>query len=128
GSPQMNFLRGAVVVGADGVAELGLDAAAGRARLGVALQGGSASGRIIAGARPEHVVVGPHDEPSVAVEATVERIEHLGATSYAYCTLPGVERLTVQSADHSALPASGAVPISIPIRYLHVFDADEGRA
>src|SRR6478672_8713465 len=60
GSPQMNFLRGTIVTGAGGTSAMALEAAGG-APLSVALQNAVASGKIVAGVRPEHVVTRPND-------------------------------------------------------------------
>ena len=126
GSPQMNFLRGTIVAGTDGVALLALETAAREAPFAVGLQSDGASRRVVVGVRPEHIVAGRCENACVAVEAMVERVEQLGATSFAYCTLAGGERLTVQRPGDAELPQSGALTLSIPIGHLHLFDAEHG--
>jgi multiple sugar transport system ATP-binding protein len=128
GSPQMNFLRGTVIAGPDGAPALTFDAAGNDARFAVALDDAAVSRPIVAGIRPEHAVAGHVDGASVQFNAVVERIEQLGATSFAYCVLGNGERLTVQSAGQ-ALPAhETSLPVCIPIARIHVFDAADGRS
>ena len=127
GSPQMNFLRGTIVTGAGGTSAMALEAAGG-APLSVALQNAVASGKIVAGVRPEHVVTRPNDGAAVMLDTTVERVEQLGATTFAYCVLANGERLTVQSAGQAAHAPGEALRVAVPLVHLHVFDADDGRS
>ena len=127
GSPQMNFLRGTIVTGAGGTSAMALEAAGG-APLSVALQNAVASGKIVAGVRPEHVVTRPNDGAAVMLDTTVERVEQLGATTFAYCVLANGERLTVQSAGQAAHAPGEALRVAVPLAHLHVFDADDGRS
>jgi lactose/L-arabinose transport system ATP-binding protein len=87
-----------------------------------------ASGKIVAGVRPEHVVVGATENAAVVFDTTVERVEQLGATTFAYCVLPNGERLTVQSAGQAAHAPGDALRVAVPLAHLHVFDADDGRS
>ena len=127
GSPQMNFLRGTIVTGAGGTSAMALEAAGG-APLSVALQNAVASGKIVAGVRPEHVVTRPNDGAAVMLDTTVERVEQLGATTFAYCVLANGERLTVQSAGQAAHAPGEALRVAVPLAHLHVFADDDGRS
>ncbi len=123
----MNFLRGMIVPGAGGSPALALEAAGGAA-LAIALQDVGASKKIVAGVRPEHVVTGSAEGGAVTLDTTVERVEQLGATTFAYCVLPNGERLTVQSAGQARHAPGEALRVALPLAYLHVFDADDGRS
>jgi ABC-type sugar transport system ATPase subunit len=125
GSPQMNFLRGMVVAGPDNAPVVTLDALSGRAPITLPLREGG-SRPIVVGIRPEHVVVGRSDASTIALEAVVERVEQLGAMSFAYCVLPDGERLTVQQPGQMASAPDAAITVGIPLSRLHVFDADSG--
>ncbi len=127
GSPQMNFLRGTVTTGENGAPALALEAAVGRPLALPRLDAG-ASGKIVAGVRPEHVVVGATENAAVVFDTTVERVEQLGATTFAYCVLPNGERLTVQSAGQAAHAPGDALHVAVRLAHLHVFDADDGRS
>jgi len=127
GSPQMNFLRGMVVAGPDDAPVVTLDALPGRPPFAMPLCDG-ASRQIVAGIRPEHVLVGRTNGATVQLDAVVERIEQLGATSFAYCALPNGERLTVQQAGQMIPAGDAALAVSVPLAQLHVFDADNGRS
>jgi multiple sugar transport system ATP-binding protein len=127
GSPQMNFLRGTVTTGENGAPALALEAAVGRP-LAVPRLDAGASRKIVAGVRPEHVVVGATENAAVVFDTTVERVEQLGATTFAYCVLPNGERLTVQSAGQAAHAPGDALRVAVPLAHLHVFDADDGRS
>ena len=127
GSPQMNFLRGSVVADAAGAPGLQLEAAT-QAPVPIALDDVQGSRTIVAGVRPEHLVAGPLDGAAVRLDATVERVEQLGATSFAYCVLGNGERLTVQSAGQTASAPGAVLPVGIARAHLHVFAADDGRS
>ena len=127
GSPQMNFLRGNVGATAGGAATLTLDAAP-DVRFSLAVDAGSTARPIVVGVRPEHAVIGPADDAAIRLEATVERVEQLGATTYSYCTLGNGERLTVQSAGQTSSAPGHALPIAIAHAHVHVFDAETGRS
>jgi multiple sugar transport system ATP-binding protein len=126
GSPQMNFLRGSVSDGADAPA-LVLDAGD-RTPFPLPLDNGAASKAIVVGIRPEHILMGASNDPGIRIDATVERVEQLGATSFFYCLLADGERLTVQSAGQAATAPGERLPIVIPHSRLHVFDAESGRS
>ena len=127
GSPQMNFLRGTVATGENGAPALALEAAASRPFAVPRLDAG-ASGKIVVGVRPEHVVTGAIEDAAVTIDTTVERVEQLGATTFAYCVLPNGERLTVQSAGQAAHAPGDPLRVAVPLAHLHAFDADDGRS
>ena len=127
GSPQMNFLRGNFVRAAGGAPALTLDAADG-AGVAVPLDVAQTARTIVVGVRPEHAFIGRDERAAIRLDATVERVEQLGATTYSYCVLGNGERLTVQSAGQASSVPGHALPISIAHEYLHVFDAEGGRS
>jgi lactose/L-arabinose transport system ATP-binding protein len=67
-------------------------------------------------------------EGEVTLDTTVDRVEQLGATTFAYCILPNGERLTVQSAGQAAHAPGEALRVAVPLAHLHVFDAGDGRS
>jgi multiple sugar transport system ATP-binding protein len=127
GSPQMNFLRGNVVEVDGGSPTLTLDALNG-ARFALPLDVDEAARPIIVGVRPEHAVIGSAHSATIRLDATVERVEQLGATTYSYCVLGNGERLTVQSAGQASSVPGHALAIAIAHEHLHVFDAETGRS
>ena len=127
GSPQMNLLRGAVDTGLGVAPALALEAAEGRP-FAVPLLKAGASRKIVVGVRPEHVVTGATEHAAVTLDTTVERVEQLGATTFAYCVLPNGERLTVQSAGQAAHALGEVLRVALPRAHLQVFDADDGRS
>jgi multiple sugar transport system ATP-binding protein len=83
------------------------------------------SRRVLVGIRPEHVVPAADaaGEPSFRVE--VDRAEFLGDSFAVHVSL-GRESL-VMSSTTGASPGT-ALEVALPIRRLHVFDADDGTA
>jgi ABC-type sugar transport system ATPase subunit len=128
GSPQMNFMNGRVAaVGDDGV-RVALDAlpdeVTGQA-LPLLPATASAQQRVVLGVRPEHVILGIADS-SFQVEATIDRIEQLGATSFLYCSLASKERVTVQVPGQVPYASGEHVTLSLPVADTHVFAVDQG--
>ena len=97
GSPQMNFLSGAVAGRED----------------------------VLLGIRPEHIALGATSAPSLTLMATIDRIEQLGAASFLYCALAGGEKLTVHTAGQVDLASGARVEVSLPVGATHVFDTSE---
>ena len=126
GSPQMNFLGGAVVGGTSGSQAVALDAATAGTPLALALRGAGDAQRVVVGIRPEHVLADEVGDAAVRLDAVIERIEQLGATSFAYCVLPNGERLTVQTPGQAALVLGAALTVAIPHARAHVFDTNDG--
>jgi len=94
GSPRMNFLSGTVKAGGKiGVAGLELDSP-----VGAALEPGKA---VQFGLRPEHL----DERDGIGLEATVDFVEMLGATSYVHTTLATGE--TVIAERRFAQPKAG---------------------
>jgi len=128
GSPQMNFLSGAMNAGPDATPMVTLDAAADGRPFAARLGDGGASRRVVAGVRPEHVVAGPVEGEHLKLDVVVDRVEQLGAMTFAYCSLPNGERLTVQSAGQAAIAPTGSLRVGIPLARIHLFDADGGKS
>jgi len=129
GSPRMNFLAGKIdALGAEG-ARVALDANPGTAKgapLAVGGDGVAAGAKITLGIRPEHIVPGSGSAGDLALTASIEQLEQLGATSFLYCTLPGGEKLTVQVAGQVHSRAGETVTVSFPAASAHLFLATDG--
>jgi hypothetical protein len=63
-----------------------------------------------------------------SVEATIEQLEQLGATSFLYCVLPGGDRLTVQVAGQVRHRGGEVVTVSFPVANAHLFRQDDGES
>ena len=129
GSPQMNFLGASAAARGAGLA-VTLDSAKREADAALPFERTTGStDRVRLGIRPEHVVLGAHSEPALALRATIERVEQLGAESFLYCQLEGGERLTVHSPGQVAHSSGDVIDVSLPVAATHVFeDADGERA
>jgi len=127
GSPRMNFLS-VKVTGADrdGV-RIAADAnpqhvaAAIPVRADASLVGQS----VTLGIRPEHVELRRANAGELALTATIEQLERLGATSFLYCALPGREKLTVQVAGQVDKRAGEEVEVCFPACHAHLFAKTE---
>ena len=84
--------------------------------------------RVALGIRPEHIVVGRANEPSLEMSATIERIEQLGAATFLYCHLANKDRLTVHVPGQLAHRAGETITVSAPVAVTHLFRGDEGEA
>ena len=128
GSPQMNFLGGRVSAANDAGVRVTLDAAQGRESQ-ASLPVRASAERVLIGIRPEHIALGSTSAPALALTATIERIEQLGAASFLYCTLAEGGRLTVHAPGQVDLRSGAQVEVSLPVADTHVFDAsDAGNA
>ncbi|MFN3854535.1 MAG: sn-glycerol-3-phosphate ABC transporter ATP-binding protein UgpC [Phreatobacter sp.] len=118
GAPAMNFLEATLAPGgAAAVLKAGptLVFADGRRSL-------PAGTAITLGIRPEHVFIGGEG----AVDLRVDLVEPLGAESLVHGHLPSGEEMTVRLS--GTLPEAGAIlPVSLPNRHLHVFEATTGQ-
>ena len=127
GSPQMNFLNARVVGASDGGVHVLLDAMPAReSHTSLPIDGSARTQqRVVLGIRPEHVALGPPSEPALALSATIERIEQLGAASFLYCALAAGERLTVHAPGQIDLQSGAQIEVSFPVSKTHVFDTGE---
>ena len=129
GSPRMNFLAGKIAaVAADGVrvALAASPASASGAAVPVRGDGASAGTAVTLGIRPEHIALGRGGANDLSVDATIEQLEQLGATSFLYCSLPGGEKLTVQVAGQVHSRGGETVTVSFPATAAHVFLQADG--
>jgi multiple sugar transport system ATP-binding protein len=129
GSPRMNFLAGKVAAAsADGVM-VALAAAAERTfGVPIPVRGNDAvaGDAVTLGIRPEHIALGRGGEGDLHLEATIEQLEQLGATSFLYCGLDGGEKLTVQVAGQVGSRAGDRVSVSFAAAAAHVFRQGDG--
>ncbi len=132
GSPRMNFLTGKIAaVAADGVrvalaaSASGVSGATGAA-IPVRGDGAAADAAVTLGIRPEHIVLGRGGANYLRVDAAIEQLEQLGATSFLYCSLPGGEKLTVQVAGPVHHRGGESVTVSFPATAAHVFLQADG--
>jgi ABC-type sugar transport system ATPase subunit len=118
GSPAMNFLPGA----AD--AEGGVDLGNGLS-IKVALPSSVKRGEpLTIGIRPEHMSLSGSSDISIA--ATVELIERLGETGYAYLRLAGGQGIVSEVLGEPGKVNGEPVTVSFARQHMHLFDA-EGR-
>ena len=127
GSPQMNFLNARVVGASDAGLRVLLDAApTGESQPPLPTDGSAKTQqRVMLGIRPEHVAIGPTSGPALALTATIERVEQLGAASFLYCALAAGERLTVHAPGQVDLQSGTQIAVSLPVAKTHVFDTGE---
>jgi multiple sugar transport system ATP-binding protein len=117
GSPPMNTVPGTVSVDGGDVT-----VALGGGRLGVAIAAASVAGMsdVVAGIRPEHLVVG--DGP---VHATVRAIEWLGHERHVYCEIDGTPVIVRDTKDGGSDARPGDdITLSARPGDVHLFDAD----
>jgi ABC-type sugar transport system ATPase subunit len=124
GSPRMNFLAGKVAaVDAAGVhvaLAAGTASSTGPA-IPVRGHGATADSAVTLGIRPEHIVLGRGGTDDLSVDATIEQLEQLGATSFLYCGLASGEKLTVQVAGQVQHLAGETVTVSFRAAAAHLF-------
>ena len=128
GSPRMNFLPARVTdVGPDGVrVSLGRDSRT--VRVPVRGDADWVGQELTLGIRPEHIGQQPCREGDLAVTATIEQLEQLGATSFLYCALGDGTKLTVQIAGQANGRAGEHVDLCFPGERAHLFDRTEAEA
>src|SRR5206468_225962 len=98
GSPQMNFLNGHVAASDVGLRVLVDAMPTDQSPTSLPIDGSAKmEQRVMVGIRPEHVALGPTSGPALALTATVDRVEQLGAASFLYCSVGHGERLTVHA-------------------------------
>jgi multiple sugar transport system ATP-binding protein len=127
GSPQMNFLSARVVGSSDSGVHVLLDAMpAQESHTSLPIDGSAKTQqRVVLGVRPEHVAIGPTSEPALALTATIERVEQLGAASFLYCALGAGEHLTVHALGQVDFQSGAQIEVSLPLAKTHVFDTDK---
>jgi multiple sugar transport system ATP-binding protein len=118
GAPRMNFLAVTLVEDRPGGAVVRL---AEGSEIATAIDAGVPPGTTLTlGIRPEHVALGGGDN---ALAARVALVESLGSRHYAYCDLPGESEPLIVALPERRL-AGETLPIALPRRHLHLFDAD----
>jgi multiple sugar transport system ATP-binding protein len=128
GSPRMNFLSVRVTgVGQDGV-RVATDASSPRDAAAIPVRGepGLVGQNVTLGIRPEHIHLRRSEPDELALSATIELLEQLGATSFLYCVLPSGEKLTVQLAGQVDKRAGEQVEVCFPANDAHLFASTEG--
>jgi multiple sugar transport system ATP-binding protein len=130
GSPQMNFLGGAIENAGGERIGIRLDCAGPDTspaalpnREGVVA---SPETRVVVGVRPEHVCLDANAASALRLSTTVERVEQLGAASFLYCSLRGGERLTVLAPGQVGFSSGARVDVALPLAHLHVFATSDG--
>ncbi|MFD2261874.1 ABC transporter ATP-binding protein [Lacibacterium aquatile] len=120
GSPKMNFLDGTVIGQSNGHVSIRLaDGAVIEAPVdpGYA-QAGAA---VTVGIRPQHVQL---SEDGSGPKATVRHIEHLGNETVIYARSESLGELILTLPEQVEI-TSEEIALSLPLKHLHVFDADE---
>ncbi|MCA8933822.1 MAG: sn-glycerol-3-phosphate import ATP-binding protein UgpC [Rhodospirillaceae bacterium] len=123
GSPAMNFVEGRVAQGG-GAVEL-----AGGHLLPAGLNGSAAGRPVIAGIRPETLVLA--DQEPGAVEAIVDLVEALGADTLVHCRVAaaGPDVTLVARLPGSVHARQGeTLHLAVPHTEVHVFDPETTRA
>ena len=129
GSPRMNFLTGKIAAVADDGVRVELaagPASAGGAAIPVRGAGAAVGAPVTLGIRPEHIVPARGGAGDLSLDAKIEQLEQLGATSFLYCALPGGEKLTVQVAGQVDSRGGDTVTVSFPVAAAHLFQQSEG--
>ncbi len=133
GSPQMNFLRGAV---ADG------ELVAGPYRLPLRRAGrGAPSGEVLVGLRPEHFALADDRAGAAALPAVVDITEQLGSETLVYFRIDGLEAERISGGEEQLGGALVArldprarvspgerVRMTVDLERAHLFDPGSGRA
>jgi multiple sugar transport system ATP-binding protein len=131
GSPRMNFLSGKVAaVAGDGVRVVLAASPQNASGPAIPVRGDSAAAgmAVTLGIRPEHMTLGRSAAGDLSVDATIEQLEQLGATSFLYCALPGGEKLTVQVSGQVGSRGGETVTVSFPVTAAHLFRQDDGES
>ena len=132
GSPKMNFLRGRIERGSDGVAvRLGEEGALALrlppARNGAAARDGMP---VILGLRPEHIGRAPEREagPGAArLDAVIDLVQPTGSRIYATFALAGQPVMAELHAHDVSRPGE-RLAIEIDLRRATIFDPESGKA
>ena len=120
GSPKMNFAA-AEVVAADAAGATVRLASGAEIRCAVQAAAARPGDKVTLGIRPEHLV--PQATANL-IEAEVNFVESLGATTHAYFDYPGVEEgMSCDFAGHSAVRAGDRLSLGVPAEAVHLFDA-----
>ena len=124
GSPKMNFIGAELVRGTNAEAIVRLPDGA-QIRAQVDASRARPGDKLTLGVRPEHFVVGGHDN---LIQTTVTFVESLGGTTHAYCAYPGVQdALTCEFDGRTRVRAGDPLALALPAESCYLFDA-EGRA
>ena len=124
GSPRMNMLAGRVAGFADGMAQVALDAFP-EVTVPVALIEAPAVERVILGVRPEHFL---QSGGARSLPITVDVIENLGGTSYAYATVAGKDEPLIVEWRGRERPAAGTrIEAGIDPELCLLFDPESER-
>jgi ABC-type sugar transport system ATPase subunit len=123
GSPAMNIVQGSVTAsGPDGL----VVSLAGGGTLALPRHAGVAPGDTVSvGIRPEHLRLGA--EGPVQLNGTLDIVERLGETGYAYVRLPSGSTATAEVKGDVPQAVGSAATLSADPAAVHLFDA-EGRA
>lgn len=122
GSPQMNFLTGKLEKVGEHGAAVRLDGDATVEAL-VNGTGFPVGAPVTLGIRPEHVRL---SNDGAGVEGTVDFVEQLGDSQFAYITLPGNQSLTARIDSAIKVAIGGAVRVGMPAADCHVFLQADG--
>jgi multiple sugar transport system ATP-binding protein len=127
GSPRMNFLPVRVAaVDPDGVRVSLGPGAADAAKIAVRGSAAIVGRDMTLGIRPEHIDVRRAQVGDIALAATIEQLEQLGATSFLYCVLADATKITVQVAGQVEGRAGQQIDVCFPADRAHLFDASDG--
>ncbi|MEJ1937220.1 TOBE domain-containing protein, partial [Nostoc sp. NIES-2111] len=119
GSPAMNFVRGKVAgPDAGGTA---VDLEDGSRIVVPARPGAKAGDAVTVGVRPEHLSLGGTGE--VRLSGTLDLVERLGETGYAYCRLDTGTPVTAEVRGAVALATGSRAGVSAAPENVHLFDA-----
>ena len=119
GSPAMNFLPGTLSGDGKAVTVAGVP---------IALPEGATgkTANVTVGVRPEEIVAG---DDGATHTATVDVVEHLGADTIVHGKLAGdgASPITVRLSGDRPLSPGEKLPLALPSRSLHLYDASTGR-
>jgi ABC-type sugar transport system ATPase subunit len=125
GSPQMNFLSAHVAgIDRDGV-RLAVAGSPDSASIPVRAQSDLIGQDVTLGIRPEHIELRRRKPGELALTATIDQVEQLGAASFLHCALPGGTKLTVQLAGQIDRRPGDRIEVCFPGSRAHVFDGTD---
>ena len=124
GSPRMNFLEAEVAASANGAVTVALPDFGG-VTVPMQIHGNrpDQGTRTLLGIRPEHFA----PDGQVEIETSVDVVEHLGGSSFAYARSDEERPLTIELQDHQSAEQGGRLKAGFDPARAFLFDRDSGQ-
>jgi multiple sugar transport system ATP-binding protein len=120
GSPSMNFIE--MPVGTGNLVEGGFTFPV-PARYGEAIK--SAGLKVLAGFRPEHLLMGEVGSAVGTIQGTADVVEYLGNEELLHVTVQGHEIVAIVDSAHN-VRSGDDVQLRLPVNKLHLFNLETG--